>query len=78
MLRLCLPMQGAFMKVPMWQYRERKSHVAGAWGFAWLHANAWGGTVFKGETGVRTVNGFILRTPRGYLTMLFRRRELKL
>jgi hypothetical protein len=64
-------------KDPVFQMRKRKSHVAGPWGFNWLHANEWGGCVLRGEASVRTINGFLVRMPRRYVTVLFRRRELK-
>jgi hypothetical protein len=66
------------MKTPVLQYRARRSHVAGSWGFAWLHATKWGGLVVKGKEGLRTINGFVVRLPRCYLIVTFRRRELKL
>jgi hypothetical protein len=65
-------------KAPMFQSRKRRSRVAGTWGFSWLHANEFGGAVLKGKTGLRTVMGFIVKLPHRYVTVQFRRRELKL
>lgn len=65
-------------KAPVFQSRKRRSHVAGPWGFSWLHVNEFGGAVLKGKTGLHTVMGFVVKLPRRYLTVQFRRRELKL
>lgn len=57
--------------------QRRRSHVAGMWGFCWLHADKRGYAVLKGEEGLRTINGFVMRIPSHYITVVFRRQELK-
>lgn len=60
------------------QVRKRNSRIAGAWGFAWLHADKNGMAVLWDKSSIRTVNGFLVRLPDRYITVVFRRRELKL
>ena len=63
---------------PVLQHKRRGSHVAGYWGFAWLYAHRNGRTVLKEQTvWWRHVNGFIVRTPKRYVTIVWRYRRLK-
>lgn len=66
------------MRSKWFSVRRRHSHVAGAWGLLWLHANEYGGAVLRGKSGLRTWHGIMLKTPRHFVTFVFRRRELRI